>query len=343
MGPLSVLHRCCKLRWIRASDGRNVVEVEVKERIERYAVEGSTDPLPAAIRGRGDLSLELVCTTACLASALGQTGEALRKTVGSTAVIRYERKGGNEVLRVDGVDATLESENARLRLSGLNVKLEQLLEKCLLQGASIVAPKLEEVIHRGIEIGDYRVYEFGVHLAAIAANPLVKDAISMLEARGECVEEILSRIIFQRLAPLAAASIAVYDYISRSIVVYPVHGKAFIDIDEEVGDYGKGLGRILATSPREASVIASRLLGMSIDVRTLSIDGVAMPVIRVESTPVIDAWRAPLPALSLSIAAALLAKRSILVAVDAPIERLDRSTLLHELERVNAVLLYSRL
>ena len=338
-----MLHRCCRVKRIYAENGRGVVDVRVEERITKYNVEGVADPLPEALRGRAGLELELVCATACLASALGGPGEQLRKAVGSTVYIRYSRRGGVEELRVDGLEAVLVAESGKLRLRGVNVKLEQVLEKCLLRGASIIAPKLEELLETGIELGEHRVYELGGYLLSLTANPLMREALQALEPRGGCVEDIVSELILERLSPLAVASIALHDYISRSIVAYPVEGNALIDVYNELGDYGKGLGSVVAREPREASLIASKLLGASIEVRTVSIDGSSLPLVRVESGTILEVRSSPLVSLALSLAASIISRRSLIVAIDAPVEKLSRGSLLRELERVNAVLVYSRL
>ena len=338
-----MLHRCCKVKRVYAENGRGVVDIRVEERITKYNVEGVVDPLPEALRGKANLELELVCTTACLASALGGPGEQLRKAVGSAAYIRYSRKGGVEELRVDGIEAMLVVESGKLRLRGVNTKLEERLEKCLLRGASLIAPKLEELLETGIELGEHRVYELGGYLLSLASNPLMRDALQALEPKGGCVEDIVSELILERLSPLAAASIALHDYISRSIIAYPIEDNALIDVYNELGDYGRGLGSVIAREPREASLIASKLLGASIEVKPVSIDGSSLPLIRVESGAILELRSSPLVALVLSLAASIISRRSLIVAIDAPVEKLSRGILLRELERVNGVLIYSRL
>ncbi len=338
-----MLHRCCRARRIRAESPGGLVEVAVEERVTRYNVEGVVDPLPEAIRGRASLEVDLVCATACLSSSMGGPGEALRRAVGPTAYIRYRRSGGIEELRVDGLEAVLVLEEGRLKLRGIGARLEQALEKCLLKGAAIVAPRLEEMLREGIEVGEYRVYELGGYLESLIANPLARDALQAVEPRSGCIEDVVSEAILRGLAPLAAAATALHDYIRRSIVAYPVHGDAILDVHNSLGDYGVGLGAVLVKSPREASIIASKLTGLSIDVKTISIDGFSVPLVRVESGVIAKPENAPLVTLALSIAASVVAKRSIIIAVDAPVERLSRSALLRELEKVNAVLLYSRL
>ena len=338
-----MLHRCCKVKRIYAEDRHGVVDVKVEERITRYSVDGVSDPLPKALRGKANLEIELVCTTACLASVLGGPGELLRKNVGSIAYIRYTRKGSIEELKVDGIEAALVAESGRLRLRGMSVKLGQALEKCLLRGASIVAPRLEELLETGIELGEHRVYELGGYLLSITSNPLVHDALQALEPQGGCIEDIVSNLILQKLSPLAAASIAIHDYISRSIIAYPVEGDALLDLHGALGDYGKGLGSIVAREPHEVSLIASKLLGVNVEVEAVNLNGLSLPVVRVESSVIVELRSAPLVSLALSIAASIVSKRSLIIAIDAPIERLSKNSLVRELERINGVLIYSRL
>jgi len=164
------------------------------------------------------------------------------------------------------------------------------------------------------------------------------------EARIEtgCVEEIVSGLILERLEPLVAAAMVTRDVLERSVVAYPLSPTALAPAKsgEALGDYGAGLAAVLARHASEASVIASRLARTSIRVDPVYFNGYAGIRVEVEGIELKDPYDAPIASLALSLAASILERRSIILVVDGPLERLDEGVLQRELERVNAIVLH---
>ncbi len=335
-----MLHRCCRLVALSA-DGLSVENVE---RVTPYTPQAPRDPLARGLAAVDNMVLRLACSTACLSQALGAIGEALRRVAGSVALVEYERRGSRERLSVEGLEASLEASDGRLLLRVAGAPSPEDLERCLLGGAGVVAERLRGLLEDGILIGEHGVLDYAGLLAAAYSNPLVERVAAEMEPRTGCVEEVIARLIASSLHPLAAAAYAVRDYVDRSIVAYPLHPDALAPTRlDGLRDYGEGLPAVLARHHREASVLASRLLGESVEVKPVLVDGVKAVEVRVESVRVETPAENPLASLALSIAAALLEKRSLIVAVDAPVARLRGDVLRRELERVNATLLYTRL
>jgi len=243
-----MLHRCCKPIRIEAELGAYRVALDVSERIAEYRY-SLVDPLPAALRGRGSLRVTLACTTACLSNSLGPLGEALREATGSSAIVVYVRRGGRDARWIEGFEASLEARDGRVSLRGLRARLQDVLEKCLLGGAKLVAPRIEEMLEKGIEVGEGSLLDYGSALLSIASTSIVRDAVEVVNVDVGCAEEIVSSIVYGGLGPLTAAAVAVADQIGRSIVVYPVAPDALAPsrgpLTHEKRFNGRAVGRVI--------------------------------------------------------------------------------------------------
>ncbi|AEM38761.1 hypothetical protein Pyrfu_0892 [Pyrolobus fumarii 1A] len=341
-----MLHRCCRPTHIEAATKLGVARVERVERITSYTVDGVSDPLAQLLRGENvNLRLELVCTTACLASSLGYIGEVARLRLGSIARVTLEVQDGIERLRVEGVEGELRSEKGVVNVVLWERFTPGELTRCVLGGAEVVAKRLNELLRQGVRLqgGNLREHYSLVKLAI--GNELVKSIVSTLGvAKGECIEDVVTSKIVHTVYPLLAGLIAVMNFLERARIIYPVHPEA-LAVSENVktlGHYGMGMLGVLARYHREASVIASKLAGTRIEIEPVRIDGSMAAVVRIEGERLRDPSDSPVASLALSVTAALLSRSSLLLAIDAPIEKLEKNTLVRELEKVNAVMLYSR-
>ncbi len=340
-----MLHRCCRARLVEAGLEGPSVRLELDDRVASYSTRGLLDPLPLALRGKGYLHILLSCSSVCAANVYGEAGEELKRASGSIVLIEYERRGAEERLRVEGLESELYSGNGVVELRpSLELDVSD-IERCVSSDAAkVLADKLREASKKGIRLPGEGLLGYSRILAAALLNPVARRVAGVGGAASSCVEALVARKMWEEAAPLLVAALLLEDYLERSIIVYPVKPDALLSIDKSrLGDHGEGLGRVLAEHAREASLLASKLLGRSVAVERVSLDGLPLPLVIIDGVTLHSLSASPLLALALSITAAILEKRSIILAGDAPVERLDRRTLREKLERENAVLLYTRL
>jgi hypothetical protein len=318
------------------------VETRIDSRIVRFNLDTPVAVLSSALRGRATLKLKLACSTACLSSSLGPIGSSVRGASGSIAWIVYERSDDSERLCLEQIGSCLSSRKGMLRLeAGLGVD-EKILEKCLLSGAKLVAEQLKKLMAEGVVLGESGILDYASAVASAIGNRLVARLVKEARIETGCVEEIVSGLILERLEPLVAAAMVTRDVLERSVVAYPLSPTALAPAKsgEALGDYGAGLAAVLARHASEASVIASRLARTSIRVDPVYFNGYAGIRVEVEGIELKDPYDAPIASLALSLAASILERRSIILVVDGPLERLDEGVLQRELERVNAIVLH---
>ncbi len=336
--------RCCRLRLIRSSWRPGRVEVRVVDRLQGYEVEGVADPLVALAEGRRvELEVELTCNTACVATVMGGVGEELRRAVGAVAAIIYSRSGDRETLSIEGLEASLVGEGGVVRLETRSLRLEG-LESCLLEGARLIAERIEALLSEGVQVYRGSILEYGEGLEALAANSFLKQLLG--EALGdetECTVKVVSGALRRVLNPLIAASLILAKHLGSMRVAYPVSPDFLAPVrrGSKLGNYGVGAAAVLAARPEESSLLISRLAGVNAEVVPVG-DGYVAVSLRVEGEVLTsrEVLASPRLAMAAGVAAALLADSKILVVHGDARRLLDPGVLRRELEKRGAILLY---
>ncbi len=336
---------CCRPRLIEAGVGDSNIRIDVEDRVTLYKPRGVIDPLPLALRGGGSLHLVLSCSSVCASSVFGEAGELLREASGTSFIIEYERRDGFERLRVEGSETEIHAQEGVVELRPYIEFSAEELQRCISgEAAKILAERLTSAARQGIKLPGGSILGYSRLLAGLVLNPIAKRLTRLGGPGKPCIEAIVSRRVWEEAAPVIVAAILLEDYLDRVVIAYPVNPQALKSWERsELGDYGEGLAYALSEHANLVSLYASRLLGRSVIVEKVGIDGYAVPIVTVDNVKLHDLYSASLALLALSLAAALASKRSMILALDAPVEKLNRRSLVELVEKNNSVLLYTRL
>ncbi len=336
--------RCCRLRMIRSSWRPGRVDVRVVDRLQGYEIEGVADPLVALAEGESvELDVELTCNTACIATVMGGVGEELRKAAGAVSTIIYSRSGGRETLSLEGFEASLVGEGGVIRLESHGLRIEG-LESCLLEGARLIAERVEALLSEGVPVYKGGILEYGGGLEALIANSFLKHLLGeALDGEAECTVKVVSRALRRMLNPLIAASLILAKHLGSMRIAYPVSPDFLAPSprSSKLGNYGVGAAAVLAARPEESSLLISRLSGVNAEVVPVG-DGYVAVSLRVEGEVLTsrEVLTSPRLAMAAGITAALLAGSKILVVHGDVPRVLDSGVLRRELEKRGATLLY---